>query len=250
MGIKYNNYRRTAYVWFGIIGVGVLVFFLPSIIGLDGFDGGFAMSVGGGFISMIGIIAGVIYAKLANTLDRITKPENLLAHWTYTPEQWKEYTEEEYKEDKAAKTGLFILVAVITVIVCVIFGLVERADPKIMLFIVLGIIAIVGMAAFFSSLGNYMNNKKRLGEVFLALDGVYLNRQLHTWKAIGSQLEDALFEEGPDFKPRLRFEYSAPSRNGRDSYTARVPIPPGQEAAAKRIVDQISEVHLGRKNSI
>ena len=34
----------------------------------------------------------------------------------------------------------------------------------------------------------------------------------------------------------IEFEYSAVSRNGRDSYTVRVPIPAGQEKSARDIV--------------
>jgi hypothetical protein len=244
MSIKHNNYRRTAYVWFGVIALGVFVFFLPGIIGLEGFDGGFALSVGGGFITMIGIIAGVIYAKLANALDRIVKPENLLAHWTYTQEQWKEYTELEHKEDAEAKKGLFILVAVISVIVGVIFAIFERENPMLIFFIILGIIALVGITALLTSFANYANNKRRLGETFLALDGVYLNRQLHTWKGIGNSLEEAVLEAGEKGHPRVRFEYSSPGRTGRNFYTARIPVPPGDEDNAREVVARIIAAHL------
>ena len=76
--------------------VGLFVIFLPGIIGLDGFDGGFALSILGGFIAMIAIIAMVIYLQMAGILDRITKKENILVYWKYTPEEWKIYTEHEH----------------------------------------------------------------------------------------------------------------------------------------------------------
>jgi hypothetical protein len=81
-----------------------------------------------------------------------------------------------------------------------------------------------------------------VGEVIIALDGVYLNRQLHVWKGIGTKLEEIVFES--ETQPRIRVEYSAPNRGSRNFYTARIPVPPGQEEAAQKIVQDIAEAHL------
>jgi uncharacterized membrane protein len=211
---------------------------------MDGFDGGFAIGVGGGFIVMAGIIAAVIYFRLAASLDRILLEKNILAHWTYTPEEWKIYTEIEHKEDAAAKRGLFFMIAIISVIVGIIFFAVERENPLIIALIVLGIIAIAGLAAFFSTLGNYLNNKKHLGEVYISIDGVYLNRQVHVWNCLGNLLEEISYDSPKNQSPRIILTYSAPAKNGRNSYTVRIPIPPGQETAAKNIINRIGKTHL------
>ncbi len=248
MNIKHNPSRRTALIWGAILIVGIFVMFLPPIIELDGFDGGFALSILGGFIAMVAIIAMVIYLKLANILDRITKKENVMAHWEYTPEEWKFYTEREHEEDATGRRNLFFMIAVIAVIVGLIFGIFvwieERGNPLITVGIVLGIIAITGLTAWLSGLANYQNNKRNLGEVYIALDGAYLNRQVHVWKGIGNQLEEIAFEEDERNQPRIRIEYSSPGRGSRNFYTARVPVPPGQEDLAQRIVADITAAHL------
>jgi hypothetical protein len=244
MNIKHNPSRRTALIWGAIMIVGFFVMFLPPIIGLDGFDGGFALSILGGFIAMVAIIAMVIYLKLANILDRITKKENVLAHWEYTPEQWKVYTEREHEEDATDRRNLFFMVAVIALIVGIVMMILVRENYLVITCIILGIIAITGIAAWSSTLANYMNNKRRLGEVYIALDGVYLNRQVHVWKGIGNILEEIAFEEDDHKQPRIRIEYSSPGRDSRNFYTARVPVPPGQEELAQRIVADISAAHL------
>lgn len=244
MEIKENPPRRTAYICIGIIIVGIFIMFIPGITGMDGFDGGFALGVGGGFVAMVGIIAAVIYFRLAASLDRMMQKENILAHWTYSPEEWKLYTEREHKEDAAAKRGLFFMIAIIAVIVGIIFFAFVREDALIIALIILGIIAIAGLAAFFSTLCNYLNNKRHHGEVYISLDGVYLNRQVHVWNSLGNLLEDISYDSKKNQSPRIILTYSAPAKNGRNSYTVRIPVPPGQEEAAREIVSRIEQTHL------
>jgi hypothetical protein len=244
MNVQHNPPRRTALVWTGIIIIGIIIIFIPAIIGMDGFQGGFALSFLGGFIALIGIIAAVIYFRLAATLDKITHPENVLAHWQYTPEEWKIYTEIEHKEDATGRKNLFLLIAVITVFVGILFWVVVRDNPVIIILICLGIIAITGLAAWISGLTNYRNNKNNLGEAYIALDGVFLNRQLHVWKGIGNSLEEIVYETDEQGRPRVRIEYSSPSRDGRNAYTVRIPVPAGQEGAARKIVTEIVSAHL------
>lgn len=244
MNIRNNPPRRTALVWTGIILIGIIIIFIPAMTGMDGFNGGFALSVGGGFVAMVGIIAAVIYFRLGSSLDRITSKEYLLVHWTYTAADWKRYTEKEHREDSAAKKGLFILVAIIAVIVGIIFFAVVRDNPLVIAVTVLGIIVITGLTAYFSTLASYLNNKRRLGETYLALDGVYLNRAVHIWKGIGNRLEAIAFDSKGK-NSRIIITYSSPGTHSRNSYTVRVPVPPGEEIVAQSIVEQIAATHLG-----
>lgn len=246
MEINNNPPRRTALIWSGIILIGIFVFFIPSLTGMDGFNGGFALSCLGGFIAMIGIIAAVIYFRMATILDKITKKENILVHWQYAPDQWKSYTEQEHKEDTGARRGLFIMITVISAVICLVFAIVEHDDYYIFIFIFLGIVAITGLTAFLSGLTNYLNNKARIGEVYIALDGLYLNRQMHIWKGVGNLLEGIEFEEEYRAQPRIQVHYSSPGRGSRNFYSARIPVPPGQEEVARKIVAEIAAAHLHR----
>jgi hypothetical protein len=228
----------------GIALLGVIIIFIPGIIGMDGFDGGYAISVGGGFVFMVGIIAAVIYFKLAKSADTIIRNENVLAHWTYSPEQWRQYTEEEHKEDAAAKWGLFVLVAVIAVVVGIIMAIMIGEDFLIIALIILGIIAVAGLAALFSTIGSYLYNKKYHGEAYLTQDGVYFNKQMHIWKGMGNKLESIAFDKEDRELPRLTIVYSALAAYKRNSYAVRIPVPPGEETTAKMIVNKIGQTHL------
>jgi amino acid transporter len=244
MQIQHNPPRRSALIWTAIIVVGIFIVFFPNMIGMDGFNGGFALSCLGGFIAMIGIIAAIIYFNLAKSLDRITQKENVLAHWNYSAHEWQKYTEVEHQEDSSMRKNLFLMITAISVVVGFLFWVVVRENPGIIFLLVLGIIAITGFTAWITGLTNYRNNKRNLGEVFIALDGAYLNHQVHIWKGLGNKLEEIAFESQYREQPRIRIEYSSPSRGGRNSYTARIPVPPGQEDLAQMIVDKITAAHL------
>jgi hypothetical protein len=244
MNVSHNPPRRTALIWAGAMLAGLFMIFLPGIIGLAGFDGGFVLSSLGGFIAIISLIALVIYLRIASILDRITKKENLLAYWKYTPEEWKAYTEQEHGEDNKGRRNLFFLIAILSLLVGLVLWLIVREHPVVIILIVLGIIAITGVTAWISGLANYRHNKMNLGEVYIALDGAYLNRQLLIWKGLGDKLEDISFEANSRAQPMIKIEYSSPGPESRDYYTAGIPVPYGQEEQARKLVADIAAVHL------
>ena len=244
MKMKENPAKRTARVWLGIAILGIIIIFLPTIIGLDGFDGGFALSVGGLMIAITGFVTTAIYWKLARNVDSIMRNVDVLAYWTYTPEQWQQYTKEEHKEDAAAKFGLFMLIAIIAVIVGIIMAIAIRENFHIIALIILGIIGVTGLAAFFSTITSHIYNKKHHGEVYVTPDGTYFNRQMHIWKGMGNRLEEIFLNSDDTGLTRLTITYSALAAYKRNFYTLRIPVPPGQEDSANKIVRQIAGIHL------
>ncbi len=108
-----NPYRRTVIACTGIIVLGLFVIFLPGIFHLDMMQTGFGISFLGVFVVIVEIISVIVFARLSRLFNTILQKENILVHWTYSPKEWQQYTEEEHKEDKADKGRLFLLVAAI-----------------------------------------------------------------------------------------------------------------------------------------
>lgn len=46
-----------------------------------------------------------MYLGWAGKLDKILRGEDILAHWTYTPEYWAEYTKKSTKKNNPRKKG-------------------------------------------------------------------------------------------------------------------------------------------------
>jgi hypothetical protein len=239
-----NPYRHSVLVCLAIIVLGIIMIFLPGITGMDGFKGGFALAFFGAFVVVVGIISVLVVGRFDRIAARILKKENIIAHWTYSAEDWKQYTEEEHAADKTDKRHLFILVAIISIIVGIIVLIIFPDDLLLIIYIVLGIIAMIGLTAYLSAAAPYRWNKKHPGEVYIARDGAYLNRQLHIWNGMGTRLSNASYEEGNLSLPRIKIEYSSPSLTMGNYYTARIPVPRGQEETAKEIVAQIKASQL------
>jgi len=88
-----------------------------------------------------------------------------------------------------------------------------------------------------------------LGEVYIALDGAYLNRRLIIWEGLGNKLEDISFEGDYRAQSKIKIEYSAPGEESREYYSARIPVPSGQEELARRLLADIAAAHLVKKRA-
>jgi hypothetical protein len=237
-----NSARTTAIVW-GILSVLFLVgFFTPFIadfLGTDIEDWMFAVMFFSLVLCITSIVVAVMYAKRANITGSILRGENLLAHWTYTEEEWARYAKTEHIEFKQHNRSLFLLVAVIAVIIGIIFIIGNPDDWAIFAVIILGIIAIAGGSAWLAVALSKRQNRKYHGEVFFTADGLFINRVLHIWKGYGAALEGAAYDDTDREIPVIVISYSAPSRSGSQTWTVRVPVPGGHEAEAQIIVQQL-----------
>jgi hypothetical protein len=239
-----NPPRTTSIVWWVITAVSIFVIFLPEIIGLKGFDGGFAVSFVGFFLVIIGVIVAVIYMKRASVLDKIFNGEDVLAHWTYPLKEWTEYANKEYQREKATKKTLFWIVSVIALLIGAGFFLFDHKAGGWVFLSMLALIGIIGFTAWFTAWYNFRENMKYLGETYITPHAVYLNRQLHTWNSLGSWLDGVAVKGDSD--PYLEFKYMAPTRTGVQEYNANVPIPKGKEMEAQEI---LSKFKTGKKKS-
>jgi len=240
MNIKNNPPLQTTVAWVIITILSICGIFAPGIFGIEGMNGGFAISFVCIFLVIIGIIVIIIYSGRARLLRRILSGENLLAHWKYSHDEWQTYTEKEYKEEKAMKRGLFIMISVIALLTGIIFFLADHEGGLWVLVAMAALVAIIAFTAWFTSWYNYRQNKKYLGETYIAENAIYINRQLHTWQGLGARLDSVNLTDGKS-QQLLRFVYSAPTRTGMQEYQVNVPVPAGREEEAGKILKHFKD---------
>jgi hypothetical protein len=234
-----NPLRKTIVSGFLITAIGIWMIFAPELIGIDAFKGGFAISFGGFFLAIAGIIVIVFYVHLAGILDRILRGENQLAHWTYSPKIWHEYTEKEYAEEKSEKKGLFFVVSAFALFFGSLFWLI---DPESGFYVFLSMISLIAIIAFtwqFSAWHYYKQNKTGEREAYISRDGIYMNRKLYTWHLLGSRLMKVEIEDKHGL-PLLIFKITAITLPGPQTYRIRVPVPIEQQEKAKAIIEQLN----------
>lgn len=232
-----NPARRTRNVWIAITLLAVFGIFAPSIFGIDGFDGGFAISTVCLLIAITGLVVVLMYRGRARALEGILRGERLLAHWTYQPEHWLDFADKDYTAERAAKWGLFRLVMVITAVVTFGFWLFHPDSGWLMVGIFGGLGLLLASVVLLTTNYDHWQNRRYLGEAYIARDGAFVGRRLHLWRGWGARLDEATYAEPERL---LELTYSMPSRTGRDSATVRIPVPPGEEDRAKHIISLLS----------
>ncbi len=228
----HNQEKRFIYVGLAISAISLFLVFLPSLIGMDMMDGGFALIfVSIALIMPAGITTAVLYMIRARTLQKILDKKDLLAHWRYTREEWETYTEEERKREHHDKISLWYLVIGITAIVFIGFILImpDKEAALISFVPIIATIILIRVLIFLTGRNTYCDNKKALGESYIGRAGVLVNKSFHSWNVL-SGIESARVRG--DF---LEIRYWSWARQGRNLFTVRVPIPKGKEKEAGRV---------------
>jgi membrane protein YdbS with pleckstrin-like domain len=229
-----NSQQRIVNLWLFLLVVFMFCIFLPSIIGLDGFDGGFALSFGAGFMVIMSLVVIFIYRSRAKQLDKILKGEGRITVWRYSQDEWVRFIAADFEDEKKSKKMLFFVVAVIAIVVGILL-MVSLKDPLALL-IALGIIPIVAIPAFWAPRARFNKLKNSEPKALISEKGVIVGKMFHLWVNLGASLDEIILnsEENP---AQIEFTYSMPTRNGRDVQVARVPVPKGKIDEAMRIVE-------------
>lgn len=231
-----NPPRTTANVWWAITILSLLSISIPWIFDIKMNSGGVIIVIGCAFLALIGLIIASLYMIRAKKLNRIFQGDKLMAHWTYSSDEWQQYAEVEYQRQKDSNRKLFMMVSIVAIVCVLGFWIFNNSSGAIAFFAVLGVIALIGFISWFVTYYNYKQNKNIHGQVYLTSDAVYINRQLHDLKGFGSKLEKTELKE--DLQPYIEFTYSVPTRHGRQNQEVRVPIPQGKYDEALKLVEK------------
>jgi hypothetical protein len=236
-----NPPKVTAIVCFIVAAFFALMIFIPGLIGIDGFDGGFAISFVSIIIVAVAVIFGVYNLNWSSKLEKLLRGEGLLAHWIYTPELWAYFTEKEYKEEVTEKKGLFIVVTAFALFFGFLFWALDSEGGFVVFLVMLGLIGLVAFVWRFSAWSNYRQNRgSGIKEAYITRDAVYMNHKFTSWRAPLTSL-DSVTTKNNDGLQLLVFTYTVINRFGPQTYTTRVPIPPGQEDAARYVMEQFQQ---------
>ena len=218
-----------------VVGAALTAFLF--LIGMDGMSGGFALALVSFFLAITGVVVAVIYGSRARALDRIFSGTELLARWSVDPETRRRAADAEYVEEKKAKAGLFLVVAAISLVIGLVFVLLDREVGWIVFLVLLGVLAVIGLVAWAGPRLRHARSRRATDDIFISQDGAYVNGEFHTWRLLEAKLESAEFAEGTPSV--LKIAYSAPVQYGRQSYTVHIPVPRGEEESARLVVERL-----------
>ncbi|MCX6251256.1 MAG: hypothetical protein NTX61_10955 [Bacteroidetes bacterium] len=233
----HNTQRQIVNQWYIVTLVFLMSVFLPSILGINGMDGGYGISFLAGFMVMVGLIVIVVYRARAKQMDKILKGEGRIAEWHYTPEEWMRFVAADYLDEKKAKKNLYVMLVVIGLIVGIVMTVVLQSP--VILIGVAGIFAITAIPAFLVPRMRFRKLRHSEAEALIAENGVIVGKMFHLWVKLGASLNKVSInsKEHPNI---IEFAYSMPTRNGIQEEVARVPVPEGKMDEALRIVEHFN----------
>lgn len=235
-----NSQRRIMNLWVFLLFVFVFLIFLPGIIGLDGFDGGFALGFVSFFMVIMSVIIIFIYRSRARQLDSILSGEGQIAVWFYQPDEWTRFVEGDFAEDKKVKKAIFYIISGVSVVVGILLTI--RFQDILIAEIILGLIAFVAVIAFVAPYFRLKKLRKSKAQALIADKGVIVGRMFHLWVKLGASLDGVRWNDDNPGTRMIEFTYSMPTRNGRDQQIARVPVPEGKDAEARQVFDYFAKI--------
>lgn len=229
-------------VFMGIFAAGTVVILLPFFSeGVTSFP---PFVVIGGFIVILGLIGLFMFGYQIIAANALINGKQLIAHWTFDPEQWRIFTEKEYRTEKNEKCLILVVISGIILLVGGIFWLIMRDTAAgIVFLILLGVIAILAFVAFIVPWLTYRRNLKQTGDIYIGKNCLYLNGAIHTWSFAGARFEDAKLVLKPS--PLIHVTYTYWTSAGRSFYfyrqaaTVRIPVPQGKLEEARAVVNQL-----------
>jgi len=234
-----NTQRRIVNLWYFLTLIFLLGIFVPSWVGMKGMEGGFGLSFLSGFLVLLGIIVIFVYRARARQMDKILDGEGIIAHWQYSAQEWMRFVSVDFMEEKKTRKNLYLLVTAVSVAVGIMLILVVQ--ELIILPIIAGILVIVAIPAFLVPRYRYRKLQHSEAEVLITGEAVIVGKMFHLWKGLRARLELVSLETNTD-PAILSFQYSMPTRNGRQTEIARVPVPAGKLREAGEIVNHFNNL--------
>lgn len=228
-----NKEKRYLLISLGFGLLGGIAMALPFIFPIDISSGGGAMIAVGLLFLITGPIVAIMFWSRSSAFDKLLDNSNLLAHWQYTTEEWQAFAKNEYEYRKGENIGLFIMVAVISLIIGGVFWIADPDTGPFIMAVLVGLIVLIAVIAYFVTRSYAGWSKDREVEARIGLHGLIINQQFHVWVGWGARLEEIKYITGK--LNILEITYSTPNRYSRQNFTTRVLVPAGKEGEAQDI---------------
>ncbi|MEW5724523.1 MAG: hypothetical protein AB1896_15540 [Thermodesulfobacteriota bacterium] len=226
-------------------GAGLMLW--PFLYGTIGSGASFASVMIGGLVAISGGVGLWLFLLQVSLIRRMIEGGDHLAHFTYSPEEWRRFAEWDYAAEAAEKKSLWRLVFVISLVIGLGFIAVMRDRASVWVFAgLMGFNAFLYMIAVGLPRLTLRRNLGRTGEVYLGSAGVYLNGSVHAWNYWGARFEAAELLTEP--LPHILLTYSQLQAAGkslrfyRRPIVVRVPVPRGREEVTRQLVERLIKI--------
>lgn len=234
-----NPEKNYAFITIGIALVAIVLIFLPGWIGMDGMDGGYALSFIAVWLAISAALVAWYFWGRASQIDRMLKGQELLAHWTYTPAEWQAYANTEKEEQLQENRVLWYFMAGMCILTGIVFWLIDREAGLFVLLFMLALTGLLAIVAFGLPRLRRQRQAGKTGEAWMAPTAVFFDGVFYPVKSRMMWLDKVEFQEASGAAPAsLRFYISHFVRSGIQNRILRVPVPNGRSEEALGLMEQ------------
>jgi hypothetical protein len=204
-------------------------------------SGGYALAFVSFFLAISSVVVALLFVHRARVMNAILADPSPLAHWTYPEEMAHASVEREYREYQGRNRAMFIVIGGMLVVVSLFFLIfVEEGGPETGLFL-LGITALLFVV---SRVAPWLERRRALTvshEALITQSGMVYEGSVYPFRAF-LVFQDGLAFCKSDKKNPAALVFSFTQLVGRfiiQPFDVVVPVPPGEEERAGRIVQQL-----------
>jgi hypothetical protein len=202
-----------------------------------------------GCFAIAGLITGVtiIFAKRseAKTVASLLAGQGVLAHWTYTPDEWQHYAAHE----QARAQKFFIIIACILTVVMLVpltslqlssGGAIDRSVLEAFLVVFVPIAFAVTMVWIVTVMPARGLSRRPPGDAYISADGALLRERYYPWSSWYVRLQSVTLTEGdPSI---IEFTWTQPGYRTSQYHSVRIPVPHGHEDEARKLTEKFNSL--------
>jgi hypothetical protein len=196
-----------------------------------------------GCFAVAGLITGVtlIFSKRweAKKVASLRAGQGVLAHWTYTGDEWQHYAA---RERARARKYFIIIACVLAVVLLIPFtqlalsprGGFDRTIPEALLVVFVPIAFVVAIVWVVTVMPTRHLSRDAPGDAYISADGALIHDRYYPWNYMMQRLQSVRLEEGDPSV--MEFTWTSPGYRTSQTHSVRVPVPRGREGEAREMI--------------
>ncbi|MBI9040601.1 zinc ribbon domain-containing protein [Lutibacter sp.] len=160
------------------------------------------------FFLLSSLVIGFIFRSRETKLQSLISGENLIAAWTLTDSEKRNYVDFLYNNEKAKNKGLLIVISVLAIVIFGIFILVIEEGKLFMFLTLIGLLAFVSFFAFGMPYYYKNQNLKNDGKILIGKNFAYINGFFHNWDFPLSGIKKAKIIKEPFYGLYIKYYYT------------------------------------------
>lgn len=217
----------------------VCLAFVPGWSGMDMMGSGYAIIALCIFFGIAACVTWVVFRRRGRILDRFLEGRDILAKWEIPSADWVKHVAADLTDEKRAKKMLFIITAAWALVIGAGFILYDRDAGRWVAAVLAVMLLILVPFAFWLPRRRAARMLKRPTPVVIGREGAYVGGEFHDWRLVGSFFGHAEIDDKRD-PVQLLLHYSYLTRYAVPMpVVVRIPVPPGAEAEARRVVEEL-----------